>query len=272
MGRLVARARSAPETQVSEGQRAFDALVAKFEAVAERDRVMPNVDLQDAAIATLAIAERVADPALAERVEKQVKAGEFARDTIDRARQYAWASAHIRRKLVLVADTRSEAKVPKKLADESAAVVERMRRVCDYNLEDVDGLAPVLAHLRLGTGYLDRANDLEEYAALYREHHAIVSKDSKHFRATDEADALRLSAALYLALGARSDDGERDWNGLQAAAWPSLLELFTALRRIGVYLSGGDERDWPTLVAAARAIGRKPAAPRPNEPEPSPTP
>ena len=28
MGRLVARARSAPETQVSEGQRAFDALVA----------------------------------------------------------------------------------------------------------------------------------------------------------------------------------------------------------------------------------------------------
>lgn len=270
MGRLVARARSAPEAQVSEGQRAFDALVAKLEAVAERDRVMPNVDLQDAALATLAIAERVADPSLAERVEKQVKAGEFARDTIERAQQYAWAAVHIRRKLVLAADTRSEAKVSKSLADESAAVVERMRRVCDYNLDDLDGLAPVLAHLRLGTGYLDRANDLEEYAALYREHHAVVSKDSKHFRATDEVDALRLSAALYRALGVRADDAEHDWSALQSAAWPTLLELFTALRRIGVYLSGGDESAWPTLVTAARAMGRKSANPRPTEPSPTP--
>lgn len=271
MGRLTQRAKNAPAAQVSEAERAFTASVAELEATSEHDRATPNVDLQDAGLATIALVERVARPELTERIAKQVKAGEFDENTLDSARQIAWASVHIRRKLILRTETQSEAKVPKALADESAQLVERMRRVCEYHFDDDATLGPVLAHLRLGSGYLDRANDLEEYAAIYREHHAVVSGDRKHYRAGDEALARKLSEELYRALGVASSEGERDWNALQSAAWPRLLSLYNQLRRIGMFLSGGDESDWPTLVTAARANARKSATPAP-EPAPTPAP
>jgi hypothetical protein len=268
MGRLLQRAKSAPTAHASQAQQSFDALITTLEAVDSRDRVQPNVDLQDAALATLALAERIAAPAFAERIAKQVRAGEVAEDLVERARSYAWASIHIRRKLVLATETRTEAKVAPMLVAEADELLRRMRKLTEYHFDDDPELGPVLAELRLGSGHLDRANDLEEYADIYREKRAVLRADTRHFRATDEADARRVAAEIYQALGVAPRDGDRDWTGLQGAAWPSLLRLFNELRRVGVYLSGGDESGFATLVTAARAARRVAAERAEEEPVP----
>lgn len=268
MGRLLQRAKAASSAQSSEAQQHFDALVATLEAVDPRDRVQPNVDLQDAALATLAVLDRVSKPELAERLQKQVRAGELTADLLEQARRYAWASIHVRRKLVLATETRTDARVPAALVAEADELLRRMRRLTEYHFDDDAELGPVLAELRLGSGHLDRANDLEEYADIYREKREALRSDTRHFRATDEGDARRVAAEIYRALGLSTRDGDRDWTALQGAAWPSLLRLFNELRRAGVYLSGGDESGWPTLVTAARGA-RRVAAERAEE-EPAP--
>jgi hypothetical protein len=271
MGRLLAKTESVTEAQRSEAERAFDAVRAELEAVSEKDRQAPNVDLQEAALVTLTLAERVASPALAERVAKQVKVGEFDAATLERAKRLAWACIHLRRKLVLRAETRSDAKVTPSLAEQSEVLVERMRRLCEYYFDDDPELGPVLAQLRLGSGYLDRANDLEEYAEIYRERRAELSADRKLYRSTDEAEARRLSRELFRALGV-DEPHTPDWNALQSAAWPMLSSLYQQLRRIGVYLSGGDDRDWPTLVSAVRSNARRSTSSAPSQRTPAPTP
>jgi hypothetical protein len=271
MGRLLSKAESVTDAQRGEAERAFEAVRAELEAVSERDRQAPNVDLQEAALATLMLADRVASPALAERVAKQGKVGEFDVATIERARRYAWACIHLRRKLVLHAETKSEAKISPALAERSEALIDRMRRLCEYHFSDDPELGPVLAQLRLGSGYLDRANDLEEYAEIYRERRAELSADRKLYRSTDEAEARKLSREIYLALGV-DEPNSPDWNALQSAAWPTLSSLYQQLRRIGVYLSGGDDRDWPTLVSAVRGNARKPTSSAQNERTPAPAP
>lgn len=267
MGRLLQRAKSASSAQVSQAQQSFEALASTLDAVDPRDRAQPNVDLQDAALATLALLDRIEKLALADRIEKQVRAGEVAADLLARARQHAWACIHIRRKLVLTTETRTDAKIPAALVVEGDELLRRMRRLTEYHFDDDVELGPVLAELRLGSGHLDRANDLEEYADIYRDKRESLRADTRFYRATDERDARRVAAEIYRALGLSTRDGEHDWTALQGAAWPALLRLFNELRRVGVYLSGGDESGWPTLVSAARSA-RKSAAERAEEDPP----
>jgi hypothetical protein len=64
-----------------------------------------------------------------------------------------------------------------------------MLRLVTYHFEDHPELGPVVSFLRSGVGYLDRGNDLEELAEIYREHRDVIAHDPKHYRASDEADA-----------------------------------------------------------------------------------
>ena len=72
-------------------------------------------------------------------------------------------------------------------------------------------LAALIAIIRPGTGYVDRANDLLGLADIYRARPAAVRLDGKMFRATDEADARKYAADIFDAMGVGPQTEGTDW-------------------------------------------------------------
>ena len=243
-------------------------------ARAGRDPEMPNVDLQDAGLETLDLVKRLGAAENAPRLGNLERIGEAAPGLLTRASTLAWASIHARRKFVLQTETQSGAKVPPALDESSRVLRDRMLRLVTYHFEDHPELGPVVSFLRSGVGYLDRGNDLEELAEIYREHRDVIAHDPKHYRATDEADARQAAQALYRALGITRDDDDRDWSALQGELWPALKDAYADLRRVGLFLSR-DESLFPGLIAAVRARRAAPAKvgdPQPDDPGKNPVP
>lgn len=258
MSRSKAKAKELPERVASQAEAGFLAAEKILKARAGKAPEMPNVDLQDAGLVTIALAERLASSDYATRLANLERIGEAETGLIERATTLGWASVHARRKFVLQTETQSEAKIPPPLEEESRAVRDRMLRLASYHFEDHPELGAVVSYLRSGVGYLDRGNDLEELAEIYREHRDVIAHDPKHYRSTDEADALRLARSLYRALGVTRDEKDHDWAALQGELWPELKAVYGELRRVGLFLSR-DESLFPGLIAAVRARRATPA-------------
>ncbi|MFO0626605.1 MAG: hypothetical protein U0325_13405 [Polyangiales bacterium] len=274
MSRSKAKAKELPERAVSQAEAGFRAAAEILAARAGRDPEMPNVDLQDAGLVTLDLVKRLGAAEYAPRLGNLERIGEAAPGLLTRASTLAWASIHARRKFVLQTETQSGAKVPPALDESSRVLRDRMLRPVTYHFEDHPELGPVVSFLRSGVGYLDRGNDLEELAEIYREHRDVIAHDPKHYRATDEADARQAAQSLYRALGITRDDDDRDWAALQGELWPALKDAYADLRRVGLFLSR-DESLFPGLIAAVRARRAAPAKvgdPQPDDPGKNPVP
>jgi hypothetical protein len=278
MSRAKTKAKELSEPTISQAEEGFRAAEKLLKARAGQAPEMPNVDLQDAGLVTIALAERLGTPEYTTRIKNLEGIDEVERGLLAKATTLGWASVHARRKFVLQTETQSEAKIPVALREESRAVRDRMMNLVSYHFDDHAELGPVVSYLRSGAGYLDRANDLEELADLYREQRAVVERDPKHYRSTDEADARSLAQSLYRALGLNPTDNEHDWAALQGELWPELKSAYDELRRVGLFLSR-DESLFPRLITAVRTRrassgssveDEKPADPSQN-PVPAPT-
>ena len=274
MSRSKTKAKELPERAASQAEEGFQAAGAILAARGARAPEVPNVDLQDAGLVTLDLVQRLSAAEYARRLAQLEGVGEIAPGLLTRATTLAWASIHARRKFVLQSETASEAKVPAALDESSRVLRDRMLRLVTYHFEDHPSLGPVVSYLRSGVGYLDRGNDLEELAEIYREHAEVIAHDPKHYRASDEADARDTARALYRALGITRDEKGHDWSALQGELWPALKEAYADLRRVGLFLSR-DESLFPGLIAAVRARRASPAKasdPQPIDPVKDPVP
>ena len=84
-------------------------------------------------------------------------------------------------------------------------------------------------------------------------------RERRNYRATDVADARRVAAALYRALGDERD-GSAHWMQSQSGLWPLLLQTWAEVQRAGRFLAplGQGEALFPSLVSAARTLAPSP--------------
>jgi len=218
-------------------------------------------DLQRAAIAALGVAlwAQTDEPRARFADAAACKSLRFDLASIKRLESAALAAWYIRHHALLSAGTSSEAKLPADLDARSAEVRNRMFKCAEYNLDHDAEAVRVIDHVRPGTGYLDRANDLYALANLYRQHARVLADDRRHWRADDEKAARGLYAEILQGLGLVPGTDGVDWIEMGARAWHLLRSTYAEVSIVGACLYRSEPADalFPNLVA----VSRSPASP-----------
>jgi hypothetical protein len=213
-----------------------------------------NADVALAAVAALGVAGRANAPEMLVRF-KSLPDTEFDSSLVEQLPTIAWACWY-----AAIEDQRgrvlaSDAKLPADLVQKAITMEARMQACCEYHLNDHVEMGPYLAMLRAGTGYRDIASDLLGYASIYREHYSVLSKDKKHFRATDADDAVHIGEEMLAILGARLGPEASLAADYLARAWTLLLESYDEVAATGRWLLRNDvqgDKVFPSLYALAR--------------------
>lgn len=210
--------------------------------------------LMHSGLRAIGVARRVErDAALAARFAS-LPAAELDQAHLAGLRDLGWAAVHLHMLGLQEDAVASGASVPVATITEALATRARMMAAADYHLGDMPGPGAEIASIRSGTGHGDLAIDLHRLAALYDDPvwKPILETDTKHYKATDAADARRLGDRILEALaGARiagmpADLPERVFTLLRAsydevhaaAQWllrrePAALRSFPALHAMG---------------------------------------
>lgn len=261
-----------PEFDAALAARCFTQLLPRLDALPGAEVPPARPDVRPLVAGALA-AHAAAQP-LRPRLER-LPAEELDRGCADLVRDAAWALWHARAELDRALAPR-EPELPAALVEAALALKERMLRVCRYYLEDDEALAPALAALgRARKGHGELAADLRRLAALYRERHAVVSTDTKHFRAADPQEAEAAADAIGKALSEVGGEAIRLWTVRLARAQAFLLAVHEELRAAVLWLSrkepGAAER-WPSLASLPAPRGRPRKSPGAPVSEPPPAP
>lgn len=258
-GKVEASLAEVSAAEVGRATSAWELVKAQVEALPSSETIAPNVDMQAAGSVILGWVKRLQEHDLAPRLARLSEIGEVEADLLIQAETLAWAAIHVRRRQLGALVLGSDARVS--TADDSASRLlrERMLRVLDYQLADErEEIPALLAQIREGTGYLDRANDLEALAELYEAHATTLARDGKRYRPGDAAEARRLAEVLFRAVGDAPGNEAAQWTGRAMRVWPLLLRAAASLRRVGLFLLPGEagEQAFPALAGVARARPR----------------
>ncbi|HEX2574101.1 MAG TPA: hypothetical protein VH877_31435 [Polyangia bacterium] len=174
------------------GKADLERLMPRILAVPRERAVLPRIDIAAAAIHAVSIGRQVKQPELYARFAS-LPAREFDIRHVDDLESLARATWYARVEQDTADATSREAKLPVDLVDLATAVKERMLKCAAYYFDGTP-LQKEVDDIRSGTGYRDLASDLSRLARLYVDHAAVLSGDTKNYRASDAADAARLAA------------------------------------------------------------------------------
>ena len=254
--------------RIAEGEKAFAAIEARLLALPSDRLNAVTVDVQVAAIIALSVANAVAaDKALRARFEALAKVNEFDLARLDGLATVALGAWFARHMYLLAGATHTEAQLPASLVATATALKTRMMRVVEYHLGDHPVAGPLVTAIRTGTGYMDLANDLVALARLYKAYAHLLEHDKKDYQAVDQGLAAQTGDQILTLLGGSTPE-QRKWVNLQARAWTLLNGDYAEVHAAGRYLKRADgyaESVFPSLIAAARAAGARPAAAEPSE-------
>ena len=225
------------------------------------------------AITAIGVAGRLAKDSLQEELTALPR-DHFDPTAIERLPKAAWGLRYAVLETAKARARKSGATVPPDLIQRANEIELRMQRCCEYHLSDEVTAIAELDRLRPGTGHRDLANDLLGYAALYESFEPILSKDPKHYRASDRPDAIAVSNQIIDALGAAlgPDDGARPGEAM-ARAITYLLNTYEEVASAGRWIrrkSPDVDQLFPSLVAAGRAAARRANAVDKEAPEATP--
>jgi hypothetical protein len=232
-----------------------------------------GVQLDTAALAALnvyALCTQV--DAIGDRLNALASVGEFQLSNIDELMSLAFVVLL----LLEEADTDSvyatTAKVSASLYTQALELEARMQELCEYVFRRDEEIAPMLAHLRPGSGYADLARDLLGYARIYEMRPQEVARDGVNYRESDPQDARRIAGEIRAQLSASLSSRGKTTRDLLERSWTALLDVYSEVREACLYLLRHDaSRDaWiPSLFAISRGGGaprRSPAEPgRPED-------
>ena len=253
---------------------AYAAMRARAEAVAAFERVALTVDLQDAVIRALGVARFVAQAGVRARFEL-LPPELFDPTHLDELLTLALATHHGHVELQTLRAGGSTAKLPADLVAQAGEVRGRMLELCEYMFRRDLRLALEVASIRSGTGYKDEAVDLVRLANIYDEQAETVARDPINYRATDAADARRLSQAILHELGNSQGADERAQLAIVTGLWTLLLRCYDEVQTAGSFLfrNQDPERKFPSLFTRrGRRVRTAPAPETPTTPEPGVTP
>ena len=98
----------------------------------------------------------------------------------------------------------SQAKLPAALAEEATKMRNRLLSLVNYYLSDDPAIAPRLAGIKSGNGYLDLASDLKRLGVLIAEFRSRLELDPRNYTATCSEDATQMADRIIVALNSNN--------------------------------------------------------------------
>jgi hypothetical protein len=243
---------------------AYARILSRLEQVDETALAPRTTNMSEAALASIGVAERVAEPALYARFQS-IPATEFDIAHADDLGDLAWGTLHAAMEADKIRYVLSRSRLPEGLLDEATEVKNRMQASCEYLLAEDPTAGPEVERLRAGRGHRDLAADLHGYAALYEAHQALLEKDPKNYRPSDMDDALRLGEEIFSLVGGSLTEKERSASAQLVRAWTLLLQSYEEVRATGHYLLRHDKASAEMMFPSLFTIGRAPRSRRDDD-------
>lgn len=254
------------------GEGAFNAWQTRIDAVPDVALVSARTDIQRAGMRALALAANVLAPAAYARLAA-LPSAEFDMSHVQSLAPLASALIYAHEQAVAAGAFATDAKLPADLAKASGECEKRMQTLCEYHFGDDPVIGSLLVELAPGTDYRDRAADLLGYARIYEMRPEAVKADSKHYRATDVADARKYAGQILAALRDAESPKARLWGDRLVKVFTLLVAAHTEVRAAWLWLERKDaaaaER-FPTLYAPSP--GSRPRKTAAKAPETAPNP
>jgi hypothetical protein len=232
-------------------------LAPRLKALEPHDIVSARVDVDAAALASLATYARATAPTLRARFQKQQEVGEFDIAHLDDLEDLAFAVLFAHAEASAFRATETGAKLPATLVERAIELEERMQALCEYHFLDDPEIAAELDRLRPGNGHRDLASDLNGYARIYELRRDVVAADRKHYRDTDIGDARAVAGAILNLLSTTSTSKARIAQDTLSRAWTLLVRSYDEVRTVGLHLlrhNHDKHRFFPSLFVAAQNL------------------
>ncbi len=246
------------EPDLGRAQAAYQLMEPSWAAIRPSEFLSTKTDVSKAAVAAIAVASRVTEPALYARFRSLPKP-EFDITHVDNLANLAFACWYAALQDERAQAGCTDAKVPLRLIKQASEVESRMQKCCEYHLGDDPEYSPILTQLSEGTGHRDLAGDLAGYAQVYRRKKDVLEHDTKYYQAQDVATAEKLSEAILDALAqAMSPEASATAQAL-AKCWVLLNRSYEEVVQTARWLERSNpNRDslYPSLYAAGRSMRR----------------
>jgi hypothetical protein len=247
---------------------AYDATLPRAEALSLDERAPMTVDVQDAVIVALGVAQFIDQPDVRARFAL-LPPEVFAGAHIDDLPVLALAAHHGYVALQVARAGGSTAMLGADLVAEAGEVRTRMLELCEYVFRRDPVLSTEVSAIRTGTGYKDAAIDLVRLASIYEAQAEIVARDTINYRATDADDARRLSQTILHQLSQGQDANERYHLSVLTGIWTLLLRCYDEVQAAGSFLYRNEDAASRFRSLFTRSARRsRPAPEAPSVPAP----
>lgn len=250
-------------------EKAFNESRATIAGVPDEKIVGLNIDLSQAAMAGLVLVDRAREDGRAERIA--MLAPEFIEvDLIDKLETVCLAAQYIVDNAATEEATTATVMVDPVLFDRATAVKNRMIKCITYILEGTQSVEDEVADIKLGSGYMDLAQDLTRLAVIYAKYAKVLAKDPKNYRAEDLAQA-RADATEVRAQYRASKTKAAEWERLRPKAYVEIQRLYNEVRdtvRFAYRHRPDVTDDFEALRTAVGIVSNKKKDPKPEEKKP----
>jgi hypothetical protein len=252
-----------PPIDPAAAKNAYEALLPRARAMPASEYETARVDLQQAVIIALGVAQLLDKPEIRDRFTL-LPTKIFDHRHLDDLSPFALALHQSLVKLQSAEANSSEAMLPVSLVESATEVKKRMIDLCEYVFKANVALSNEVADIKSGTGYKDHALDLGRLAVLYEDHQAVLSKDVFTYRSTDKDDARRLEAAIIHELSQAQSADANAMRAIVTAMWTIMRACYEEVAVTGRYLFRHEngEAMFPSLFQRKR---RGPSEPESGE-------
>lgn len=249
------------------GRDAFERIEPLLAQVDDDTLAPMSTSVTGAAMAAIAVSKLVMEPAMYATFQRLAALEDFDFDMrhVDGLADLAWGTLYVAKETARLRHALTRSRLPDDLVQEATAIKARMQSCCEYHLIDHPEAGTEVERLRAGRGHRDLALDLLGYADLYQRYQPVVATDSKHYRASDAADALRLSKELFGLLGDALIERERSVSAQLNRAWTLLVDSYNEVRTVGHFLFRRDPVTADQMFPSLFAVGRAPQTRRGND-------
>lgn len=249
------------------GKAALEHFSAQMTALEPQEFRSSRIDVEAAALASLATYARATAPSLRARFQKQHEAGEFNITNLDDLEDLAFAVLFAQAEASVYRAADTGAKLPAALVERAIEMEERMQALCEYHFRDDPEIAIELDRLRPASGHRDLASDLNGYARIYELRRDTVALDRKHYRESDVDDARSIAGSILQLLSDNSTNKARAAQETLLRAWTLLDRSYDEVRTVGLHLLRHNQdkhRFFPSLFVAAKNLPASKKRVRPN--------